>query len=347
MSSVDLSLPTLSSLVLALALVGCGGQQAAESGSGSESTDSATSSEGESSTGTATEDSGTETGEPGNACDACAEDELCVAHANDFCTEEFGFILECVPAVAACDAGKCSPDCLDQICGNDICPPPCGPVPGVDVWCTGAATNCDPLAQDCPEGEKCVPFASSGGTYDDNKCVPITGSQMPGEPCTSGGRVEAQDDCDGESMCWAVQGDLSMGTCYAFCEPGYVCPEGQGCLVANEGVVNLCHDSCRPHHPEDCKAGAVCTWANEQYLCLENIETLEPNAPCMEGETCAPGQACVPASDLDACMSASCCTDLCDTAEPDPCPAPLTCQPWFEQGQAPAGLETMGSCRLP
>jgi hypothetical protein len=79
--------------------------------------------------------------------------------------------------------------------------------------------SCDPFAQDCPDGEKCVPYSGHGGLWDAFKCVLITGEQTTGEPCTYGGTVEATDDCDQISGCWNVQ-DLegeAVGICYAFC----------------------------------------------------------------------------------------------------------------------------------
>lgn len=286
----------------------------------------------------------TETGEPSNLCDSCTPDELCIAHADDFCMEDFGYTLECVPAVAACADNACDPECLAAVCGNDSCPPPCGPVTGVDVWCTGEASSCDPIAQDCPEGEKCVPYASTGGNWDDNKCVPVTGDNMIGDACMSNGVVESTDDCDANSMCFAFD-DEGMGTCYGFCEPGEICPDGQTCLIANDESVALCHDTCVPHHAENCADGTVCLSVEDMFVCLPS-PTLPPDSPCSLADYCAPGQACVSATELDSCAAESCCTDWCDTAEPDTCALPLSCQPYWPQGQAPAGLETAGVCKL-
>jgi hypothetical protein len=108
----------------------------------------------------------------------------------------------------------------------------------------GAVSECDPFAQDCPEGEKCVAYASTGGMLDANKCVPITGSGMPGDPCIYGGLVEATDDCDDVSYCWDVVD--AMGSCTQFCtgtadDP--VCPGGFECLIAYDGSLNLCIDA--------------------------------------------------------------------------------------------------------
>jgi len=44
-------------------------------------------------------------------------------------------------------------------------------------------TACDPFLQGCPEGEKCVAYASTGGNWDANKCVPVFGDAGPGESC--------------------------------------------------------------------------------------------------------------------------------------------------------------------
>src|SRR5262245_19219782 len=39
---------------------------------------------------------------------------------------------------------------------------PWGFVPELDVW---ELIECDPFAQDCPDGQKCVPYGSSGGNW--------------------------------------------------------------------------------------------------------------------------------------------------------------------------------------
>jgi hypothetical protein len=96
--------------------------------------------------------------------------------------------------------------------------------------------ECDPFAQDCPEGEKCVPYASTGETFNANKCVPVTGTAEPGDACTHDGDVVATDDCDAQSVCW-------NGTCAPFCDgtaDDPVCSEGSWCLIGYEGSVNLC-----------------------------------------------------------------------------------------------------------
>ena len=87
--------------------------------------------------------------------------------------------------------------------------------------------HCDPLEQDCPEDEKCVPYSSTGGNWD-YKCVPVLGNQAPGQPCTSSGTLESTDDCDETSWCYD-------GECAPFCmgpADALECPPGTACLVA-------------------------------------------------------------------------------------------------------------------
>jgi hypothetical protein len=311
---------------------------AGESGTGSEAgTESGTESE---------SGSETETGEPGNLCDTCTADELCVAHADDSCNAVSGYTLSCVPVVAACENGECDPECLDMVCGNDICTPPCGNVPGVDVWCSGEMANgCDPIAQDCPEGEKCVAWASQGGAWDATKCVPVTGTNMVGDPCMSAGVVEATDDCDENGMCFGLDDSL-MGVCYGFCSLDGTCPDAQLCFFAGDGSITLCIDECQPHHPDNCGAGTTCVQIDGTFICLPVQTILPPDSPCTEFDYCPLGQTCVLGIDLDNCAGQSCCTDWCDTSMADPCTMPETCQPYWQMGQAPPGLDTAGVCKL-
>jgi hypothetical protein len=332
-------------LMLPCLLVACGSDPVSATASDTASSTTNISSEGSGSESATQSDSesgsATETGEPPHVCDTCTQDELCVAHADDACNAQFGYTLECVPAVAACADNECDPECLAAVCGNDICAPPCGQVPGVDVWCSNAVSGvCDPLAQDCPEGEKCVAWASQGGNWDANKCVPVTGDNMVGEACTYAGPVEGTDDCDENGWCFAAD-EEGMGTCYGFCGPGETCPDGQACMV----TVALCLDTCVPHHPENCAEGTVCYGIGYVSVCLP-APTVPPDSPCGPEDLCPLGQACVPAYVLESCAALDCCTDWCDTAEPDTCEPPLTCQPAWSQGRPPRGYETAGVCIL-
>src|SRR5690242_2592745 len=136
----------------------------------------------------------------------------------------------------------------------------------------GAVSECDPFAQDCPDGEKCVPYGSTGGNWDANKCVPVTGSGAAGDPCTYGGTVEATDDCDANTHCWDVMDvdGMAVGVCTPFCtgtadDP--ICPPDTSCLIANDGSINLCVSTCDPLL-QDCGSGLACFWANNGFNCI-------------------------------------------------------------------------------
>jgi hypothetical protein len=205
---------------------------------------------------------------------------------------------------------------------------------------------CDPFAQDCPEGEKCVPYSYSGGTWDANKCVPIVGDGQPGEPCTYGGTIEAIDDCDGSGMCWNVveiEGEL-VGTCTAFCTGTPDNPQCDGdasCLIANQGSITLCIDSCDPQ-AQDCPDGQVCGWSGSGYTCLPDAP---PGQSC-EASECPANSLCVQGQLLPECESSACCAQYCSVSQPM-CDQPGTvCVPLYDR-DPPPGAEDVGVCLLP
>lgn len=222
---------------------------------------------------------------------------------------------------------------------DDPDPSTTGLVPFDDLcfkfWCS----TCDVFQQDCPRGEKCTPYASSGGTWDAPKCVPLFGDLEPGEPCTYDGRVEATDDCDETSMCYD-------GTCQRYCtgtadDP--MCPVGLGCASERHGdPFALCLPLCDPLL-QDCSPGS-CYWRNEQFLCNPSGE-VGVGEPCGFVNDCAGGSACIDAELIPDCLGAACCSPLCKLDEPYCESLPGSeCVAWFEPGQAPAGLELVGVC---
>ena len=213
---------------------------------------------------------------------------------------------------------------------------------------------CEPLAQGCPHGEKCVPYASTGGSLDAHRCVPVLGDQATGEPCRSGGVIEATDDCDANSFCWNVMeiDGEAIGTCHAFCmgtldEPS--CPEGSVCPVSADSSLGLCIPTCDPL-AQDCGEGLGCYWGNQGFVCVVRIDDLPIGAPCGFINDCAPGSFCVDASALPDCVGAACCTSYCNIElGPEQCDAlPGTaCVSFFEQGLAPLEYELVGVCIVP
>lgn len=219
---------------------------------------------------------------------------------------------------------------------------------GPDVDFSGF-NNCDPWLQDCPEGEKCVAYASTGGDWDANRCVPVTGAGAPGDPCVYSGPIEATDDCDESSYCWNVD-DMHIGTCLAFCTglPEMPeCPIGSDCMISGEGSINLCVDTCDPIG-QDCNDGFACYWAGAFFECIMTTMDIPPGEACGFLNDCAGGLACVAAGLLPSCLGDSCCAAFCDVNDIAACPDPnLECVPFFDQGQAPVGYEHIGVCGVP
>ncbi|PRP93517.1 hypothetical protein [Enhygromyxa salina] len=223
--------------------------------------------------------------------------------------------------------------------------------PDDDWW----ISDCDPFAQDCPEGEKCVPYASTGGEFDSNKCVPITGSQAPGESCVYGGKVESTDDCDSTSFCFHVQQmeGMEVGTCTSFCEAtpdDPLCGSGSSCLIAYDGTFSLCLASCHPIM-QDCVDGQACQWFLDPFEFLCELDgTGAPGDGCDTVNSCASGNVCAAAEFVPGCQSDSCCTEFCDLEDQGfVCSNPQTeCVVFFDEPEmTPPGYETVGVCVPP
>lgn len=214
--------------------------------------------------------------------------------------------------------------------------------PPTDFW---SVSECDPFAQDCPEGEKCVPYASTGETFDANKCVVVTGSGEPGDACSYGGIVEATDDCGVDSYCWA-NGDV--GVCQEFCHgtaDDPTCPEGFQCLIHGDGSVTLCMSSCNPLL-QDCGPGFACYWDNAEFSCAPTSEDIVLGDPCVDINDCAAGLICLPTDVLPSCAGDSCCASFCDLSAPMCDQMGTECIPFYD-GAPPAGYEDVGICVLP
>ena len=225
-----------------------------------------------------------------------------------------------------------------------------------DEWGTPPdVTNepCDPLAQDCFPTHKCVPFASQPNStfWDGNKCMPILGDKTWGEPCTLSSHNEAQDDCNGDGFCWNLewnQGELH-GTCVPFCvgsPQDLMCPPGWGCLFT--GAIALCSKQCSPLI-QDCPQAYGCYWTGGAFDCQITGTPATQGQACDMNNDCLPGFACVDKAAVPGCVGndPNCCTQWCDLDAPDPCPNPLACTPFFDEGEAPAMFADVGVCISP
>ncbi len=213
-------------------------------------------------------------------------------------------------------------------------------------------SECDPFMQDCPDGEKCVPYASDGGNvWNANKCVPVTGDGAVGDPCIWGGIVEATDDCGPESICWDVMDveGQQIGVCTEYCggtADAPTCPAETSCIIINEGSINICITNCDPLL-QDCGMGLGCFWANTAFSCIFTAGEIPTGEPCGYINDCAPGNLCADATTLPACAGSACCTPYCDLVSPTCTVMGTECASFFEEGMAPPGYEDVGVCVLP
>ena len=212
------------------------------------------------------------------------------------------------------------------------------------------ADLCDPFLQDCPDGEKCVPYANGGGNWNANKCVPILGDAEIGEPCMYDGAVAGTDTCDGSSMCWNTD-DEQVGTCVAFCTgtlDNPMCDPGSSCTIQNNNSITLCLENCDPL-VQDCGPGLGCFWGGGAFQCVFTTQDLPTGEPCGFLNDCAPGNYCTAAETLPNCGGGSCCANYCDLDNGNgDCFTPGTeCVPFYEPNEAPPGEQDIGLCLLP
>ena len=224
-----------------------------------------------------------------------------------------------------------------------------------------AYPECDVWAQDCPEGEKCSPYASDGGgVWDDSKCVPVVPDpDAVGEPCmVEGSGVSGIDTCALGTMCWNVDPETNMGQCVLLCQGSYrqcagdplsCCPPASTCTIASQGVLNVCFPTCDPLI-QNCEAnGDYCYPNGEDFVCLPDASgpAGEPGDPCDAQNACDPGTHCGDPSTYPDCdpNAPGCCIPFCDQSAPE-CAPGAECQPWYAE-PAPLGYEHLGACRLP
>ncbi|MEM9453141.1 MAG: ribulose phosphate epimerase [Myxococcota bacterium] len=224
----------------------------------------------------------------------------------------------------------------------------------------GPVVECDVWDQDCPKGEKCMPWANDGGnSWNATRCSEIADNPgQVGDECTvEGSGVSGVDSCDESAMCYYVDPETGVGTCVGFCEgspDNPMCEPGFLCAIANNGVLILCRRECDPLL-QDCQGSAACLPAagSDGFVCIVDAsgETGAAGDPCEFINACDPGLTCTVAENVPGCMGAGCCTEFCDLTEVDPdaacTQAGQGCVSWFEKGNAPPMLDHVGFCALP
>lgn len=242
--------------------------------------------------------------------------------------------------------------------GNVFLPDPtggsCGELPPGTL---GHCRECDLFTQNCPEDEKCMPWANDGGSsWNATRCSPIADNPADvGQACdVEGNGVTGIDNCVLGAMCFYVDPDTLQGTCLSLCEGSPedpTCPPDASCSIGADSVLSLCIPTCDPLG-DACSDEQTCVpGSNGSFQCTP----LAPD-PSADGEACGflndcqPGLTCL-AAEVSGCDDALCCTSYCDLTLGEPNPACLDpeheCLPWFERGEFPPGLGDLGVCGLP
>ena len=262
----------------------------------------------------------------------------------------------CVPNPEGCGADvPCSPAC-QALCEESYPWTVCVGTPPGSLECDW----CDLWSQDCPEGEKCMPWANDGGgAWNDVKCTPIDPNPgKPGDPCTAEG-IRGVDSCEEGAMCLVVDWETMAGHCVGFCDGSYAshtCAEpGTSCWVSASGVLILCLPGCDPLL-QSCDPDELCASGDDGFFaCVGDASGEEGHYgdPCELAGECDPGLECVGAEKVPGCQSGGCCSPFCEldaeyTTIPAPtpkCPDPaMACLAWFEVGEAPPGQRKVGVC---
>jgi hypothetical protein len=198
----------------------------------------------------------------------------------------------------------------------------------------GGGFECNPVTQDCPEGEKCMPWANDGGDrWNATRCSPLSPQPFqPGEACTvEGSGFSGVDDCDLGVMCWRVDPKTNTGTCHQLCGtiPGEsTCPDGFVCSQPYGYGLRICVTPCDPL-AQDCPPGEGCYPAGLAFGCLPTLDAIVPDGDVCEYRTeCVPGSFCADAADLETCAGERCCTRLCDATTLASCDS---CTPYFPE----------------
>lgn len=219
----------------------------------------------------------------------------------------------------------------------------------------GPRIECDTWAQDCPAGYKCNPWASSGGSvHDAAKCVAMVPNPAKiGEPCTMGqDALDGVDTCGVGAMCWWDGFGSDIGICREFCtgsDSNWACADPQFRCGGNR-FFPICLPSCCPLL-QDCDDGEGCYPDHLDFRCFPDVgdKTGAYADPCEFLNVCDPGLLCVGSAAFPDCDgSTGCCTHFCElgSSDCDGLGATVACLPWFDEGEAPPGLDHVGVCAI-
>ncbi len=222
----------------------------------------------------------------------------------------------------------------------------------------GADNECDIWMQDCPEGEKCMPWANDGGgSWNATKCTPVdANAKTAGDECVADGGTNGIDNCEKGLICWFLNPE-NVGTCIEMCTgspDNQNCPNGKICDESNEGVIIICLETCDPL-AQSCPEDQICFFDGvSEFICDFDAsgEEGQYGDPCAFINVCDYGLFCASQQSVPGCESADgCCSTYCDITLENTCPGKdmmQECVPWYGEGQpTPPGQENIGACALP
>ncbi|MDC0719178.1 hypothetical protein [Nannocystis bainbridge] len=221
-----------------------------------------------------------------------------------------------------------------------------------------AASSCDPWTQNCPSDDKCAPSGGGCGVFTRTVCHELPDQPVPlGGICESEGHpLSGRNDCELGTTCWFIDPETLIGTCVSLCHGSPVAPDcshvpGTACVLVHDGLdAPLCLPTCDPF-ALTCPEGHHChpsALTPALFACTPDASLGAAFEACDKAD-CAAGLLCSEseAAAVECAPDTNCCTPLCDLDTPD-CPGVgQVCLPYYEMGQAPAGLEDVGRCGLP
>lgn len=230
--------------------------------------------------------------------------------------------------------------------------------------------ECSVTAQDCPDGQKCMPYANDGGgSWNSTKCVDLADNAGEiGDECTyEGGTLSGIDNCGGDSLCWFLDME-GVGECLEMCsgDPA-TCSSNKTCDISNGGVLALCLQSCDPTSPACDDSSEICFPGSEGGFICDFDGSPEDGGyagdPCEFINVCKLGNLCGNAMAVPNCVGGiGCCAPFCSLDEDDPKQtcidaygaaehdlggSEVDCVPWYEPGSEVPGLGHVGICILP
>lgn len=220
----------------------------------------------------------------------------------------------------------------------------------------GGNQQCNHFAQDCPAGEKCMPWANDGGgAWNGQRCSPLADEPRDiGQSCTvEGNNVSGLDDCVRGAMCWDVDPRTNVGVCTEIMALGVdnpVCGDPLTIVsISANAYIALCLPMCDPLQ-QQCPEGQACYAFShkprrEGFACAPDVSGRMGIAgdPCEFINTCDPGTLCLDASATPDCPASGCCVPYCSLAAPS-CPSGQTCTPWFDDDEGPPQYQDVGVC---